>query len=109
MLSLIINLVSYLEQKKNDSPGKTFKSIAIKFQTVNGMIHLYNYFMKNRLFSDFKFYRVSKIKKFIEIRGYSNYPKNSPEFKVYSSFVLDWIQYQNPLWTKVPFVKKLQL
>lgn len=87
-----------LRNKKNNSSSLLYKSIAFKFQTVGGMIHLYNYFMLNRLYSDFKFYRVSKIKKFIEIRAYSKYPKNSPEFKVYSSFVLDWIQYQNPLW-----------
>ena len=97
-----------LRNKKNNTPGRLFKSIVFKFQTVNGMVHLYNYFMINRLYSDFKFYRVSKIKKFIEIRSYSQYPKDSPEFKVYSFFVLDWIQYQNPLWTKVPFVKKLK-
>jgi hypothetical protein len=97
-----------LRKKKNNSPGKSFKSIVFKFQTVKGMLYLYNYFMVNRLYSDFKFYRVSKIKKFIEIRALYNYPKGSPEFKVYSSFVLDWIQYQNPLWTKVPFVEKLR-
>jgi len=73
------------------------------------MIHLYNYFMINRLYSDFKFYRVSKIKKFIEIRSYSQYPKDSPEFKIYSFFVLDWIQYQNPLWIKIPFIKKTKI
>lgn len=97
-----------LRAKKNNTPGRLFKSIAFKFQTVNGMIHLYNYFMINRMYCDFKFYRVSKIKNFIDIRSYSKYPKDSPEFKVYSSFVLDWIQYQNPLWTKVPFVDKLK-
>lgn len=97
-----------LRHKKNNTPGRLFKSIVFKFQTANGMIHLYNYFMINRLYCDFKFYRVSKIKKFIEIRSYSQYPKDSPEFKIYSSFVLDWIQYLNPLWTKVPFVAKLR-
>lgn len=63
--------------------------------------------MQNRLYCDFQFYRASQMKKFIEIRSFSKYPKGSPKFKVYSSFVLDWIQYQNPLWTKVPFVAKL--
>jgi len=78
-----------LRNKKNQTPGRIFKSIAFKFQTVNGMIHLYSYFMKNRLYCDFKFYRVTKIKDFIKIRSYSRYPKDSPEFQVYSSFVLD--------------------
>ena len=63
------------------------------------------YFMKNRLYSDFKFYRVSQIKNFIEIR---NSEFDSVEFKIYSDFVLNWIQYRNPLWHKVPFVKKIR-
>jgi hypothetical protein len=94
-------------KKKNNTPGSQFKSVAIKYQTVSGMLHLYSYFMKNRLYSDFKFYRISKIKQFLQIRSYAKYPANSAEFKVYSFFVLKWIQYQNPLWTKVPFVQKL--
>ena len=96
----------YLRNKKNKSPGKIFKSIAFKYQTVNGMIYLYDYFMKNRLFSDMKFYRVSKIKLFIEIRNNKN--KFGLNFKIYSSFLLDWIKYQNPLWIKVPFVNKIR-
>ena len=93
-------------------PSVTFreshKSITFKYQTVKGMVFLYDYFMKNRLYSDFKFYRVSKIKRFIEIRDYNNEPKNSTEFKIYSDFILDIIQYRNPLWHKVPFVSKIR-
>lgn len=97
----------YLRNKKNNSPGLIFKSIAFKFQTVNGMIFLYDYFMKCRLYSDFKFYRISKIKKFLQIRHYQKYPKDSLEFKIYSQFLLDFIKYQNPLWNKTPFLKFL--
>lgn len=97
-----------LRENKKNQTGKEFKSIAIKYQTVGGMIYLYDFFMKNRLYSDFKFYRVTKIKKFIEIRDYHNEPKDSLEFKIYSEFLLDWIQYKNPLWMKVPFVKKIR-
>ncbi len=116
----------YIRDKKNH------KSIAFKYQTVKGMVFLYQYFMINRLFSDMKFYRVSKILKFIEIRKYNNYSFNSPprakrggvsltqaackaargnseEFLIYSEFLLNWIQYQNPKWHKVPFVSKLCL
>jgi len=99
----------YLRFKKNQTPGKRFKSISFKFQTVNGMIFLYDYFMQNRLYSDIKFYRVSKIKKFLEIRHYQKEPINSLEFKIYSDFLLDFIKYLNPLWFKVPFVKKLNI
>jgi len=68
-----------------------FKSIAFKFQTVKGMVYLYDYFIapNNRLYSDFKFYRVTKIKKFISIRDFKNEPKDSVEFKIYYDFVLD--------------------
>lgn len=68
---------------------KSHNSIAFKYQTVKGMVYLYDYFMKNRLYSDFKFYRVSKIKEFIVLRDYKNDPKDSIEFKKYSDFILD--------------------
>lgn len=96
-----------LRNKSNQHVGKLFKSIAFKYQTVNSMVHVYEYFMKNRLYCDIKFYRVSKIKPFLEIRKYNNEPLGSPEFKIYSYFLLDWIKYQNPLWTRVPFINKL--
>lgn len=96
-----------LRNKSNQHVGKLFKSIAFKYQTVNSMVHVYEYFMKNRLYCDIKFYRVSKIKPFLEIRKYNNEPIGSPEFKIYSYFLLDWIKYQNPLWTRVPFINKL--
>ena len=47
------------------------------------MVFLYDYFMKNRLYSDFKFYRVSKIKQFIAIRDYKNESKDSVEFMIH--------------------------
>ena len=72
------------------------------------MVYLYDYFLINRLYSDYKFYRITKIKSFLKIRDYKNYTKNSVEFKIYSYFILDWIQYKNPLWYKVPFVDKIR-
>ena len=65
--------------------------------------------MKNRLYSDMKFYRVSKIKSFIEIRKYKTSTRNSLEHKIYSNFVIDFIKYENPLWYKVPCVDKYLL
>lgn len=67
--------------KKNKSKGKAFYSIAFKFQTVDSMIHLYDYFMINRLYSDYKFYRVSQIKPFLKIRSFKNYSISTPEWK----------------------------
>jgi len=92
--------------KRKRSSEKEFSSIAFKFQNVNSMLFIYDYFMHNRLYSDMKFYRVSKIKPFIEIRGYKTSPKGSIEHKIYSDFMIDWIKYNNPLWYKVPFVIK---
>ena len=69
--------------------NKIHNFIAFKFQTVKGMVFLYDYFMKNRLYSDFKFYRISKIKQFIVVRDYKNDPKYSVEYKIYSDFILN--------------------
>ena len=68
---------------------ESHNSITFKYQTVKGMVYLYDYFMKNRLYSDFKFYRISKIKEFIVIRDYKNDYKYTIEFKKYSDFILD--------------------
>ena len=87
---------------------KSHDSLMFKYQTVGGMVFLYDYFMKNRLYSDFKFYRVSKIKGFILIRDYKNDPKDSITFKKYSDFIINWIQYKNPIWYKTPFVQKIR-
>uniref|UniRef100_UPI002A8079AD LAGLIDADG endonuclease n=1 Tax=Saccharomycopsis fibuligera TaxID=4944 RepID=UPI002A8079AD len=88
---------------------KQYSSMSFKFQTVKGMVFLYDYFMKNRLYSDFKFYRVTQMLRFIEIRDYQKLPYSSEEFLIYSEWLLNWIQYKNPKWYKVPFMNKLRL
>ena len=100
-----------LKRKKSSKAGgfKDYTSIAFKFQNVNSMLFIYDYFMNNRLYCDMKFYRVTKIKPFIEIRKYKTSPQNSIEHKIYSNFVIDWIKYDNPLWFKVPFINKYLL
>lgn len=75
--------------KPSVSLRKSHNSITYKYQNVKGMVFLYQYFMRNRLYSDFKFYRVSKIKQFIVIRDFKNEPKDSLEFKKYSEFMLN--------------------
>ena len=100
-----------LIRKNSSSAGnpKHFSSIAFKFQNVNNMLFIYDYFMHNRLYSDMKFYRVTQIKPFVEIRKYQKYPIYSVEHKIYSDFVINWIKYENPLWYKVPFINKYLL
>lgn len=88
--------------------SKDLKYISFKFQSVKGMTPLYEYFMINRLYSDYKFYRVSLIKKFLAIRNYKKTNWDSIEYKIYSDFLLKWIQYRNPLWTRVGFINKLR-
>lgn len=100
---------SKLIRKIKLSSNKDTESIRFSFQTVKGMIHLYNFFMKNRLYSDFKFYRVSKIPSFLLIRKYNKSPYDSEEFLVYSEFLLDFIQYLNPKGLNTPFVSKLRM
>jgi hypothetical protein len=79
-----------IKRKKSKSgDSKNFTSIVFKFQNVNNMLFIYDYFMHNRLYCDMKFYRVTKIKPFIEIRKYKLYPKYSIEHKIYSNFIID--------------------
>jgi hypothetical protein len=75
-----------LKRNKSSKLGgsKSFTSIAFKFQNVNSMPFIYEYFMHNKLYCDMKFYRVTKIKSFIEIRKYKTYPRDSVEYKIYS-------------------------
>nr|YP_009364342.1 LAGLIDADG endonuclease [Ophiocordyceps sinensis]ARF03407.1 LAGLIDADG endonuclease [Ophiocordyceps sinensis]QDH07256.1 LAGLIDADG endonuclease [Ophiocordyceps sinensis] len=88
--------------------SENLKYITFKFQSVKTMTCWYEYFMVNRLYSDYKFYRVSLIKKFLVIRDYKNSNFDTIEYKIYSDFLLKWIQYRNPLWTRVSFVRNLR-
>jgi hypothetical protein len=54
-----------------------------------------------------KRFRIDHIPGFVKIRSYKKYPKQSKEFKIYSAFVLQWIQYKNPQWEKLRYVKEL--
>ena len=99
----ILNSKPYIIKGKkssrpNDSKASAF--IAFKFQNVNNMLFIYDYFMHNRLYCDIKLYRVSKIRK------YKTSPLYSWEHKIYSNFVINFIKYQNPLWYRIPFVTK---
>ncbi|KAF2647136.1 hypothetical protein K491DRAFT_772584 [Lophiostoma macrostomum CBS 122681] len=88
----ILHSKPYIVKREKSSKfggSKDFRSIAFKFQNVNNMLFIYDYFMQTRLFCDVKFYRVMKIKSFIEIRKYKTSPKHSLEHKIYSNFVID--------------------
>jgi len=90
--STIFNSKPYVIKRIKSSVkngNKDFTSIAFKFQNVNSMLFIYDYFMVNKLYCDMKFYRVTKIKPFIEIRKYKISPKYSVEHKIYSNFVID--------------------
>jgi hypothetical protein len=90
--STILNCKPYVLTRKNSSRsglGKDFTSIAFKFQNVDNMLFIYDYFMHNRLYCDMKFYRVTQIKPFIQIRKYKTSPHSSVEHKIYSNFVIN--------------------
>lgn len=97
----------YLRKKRNQSPDKIFYSIAFKYQTVKGMLSFYSFFARSRLYCDINRFRINQIPDFVKIRSYKKYPKQSKEFKIYSAFVLQWIQYENPQWQKLRYVKIL--
>lgn len=79
-------LVRTLQRSSEKGGDKKFSSIRFSFDTVQAMPFLYEYFMVNRLYCDMKFYRVSKIIGFMDIRSYQKFDYNSPEFKIYSAF-----------------------
>lgn len=83
------------------------KSMRFSYESVNAMPAVYDYFHRIRLYSDFKYYRVTRIKRFLTLRHFKAYPYGSIEYRIFSEFCLDFIMYQNPQWTKVPFVEKL--
>ncbi len=103
------NVIPYAKPYILIRKNKDYKTIGFKYQNVNNMIHIYNYFMKNRLYSDFKFYRVTQIKPFLNIRHFNKCDYNSEEYLIYSEFLLNWIQYLNPKWTTIPFINKLRM
>ena len=104
----IPNCKPKISKRKDSSNPKNFKFITFQFQNVNDMLFIYDYFMENRLYCDMKFYRISKIKPFIEIRKYKT-SKIDVERKKYCDFLINWFKYDNPLWYKVPCVKKYLL
>nr|YP_009449474.1 LAGLIDADG endonuclease [Hirsutella vermicola]AQT19635.1 LAGLIDADG endonuclease [Hirsutella vermicola] len=83
------------------------KFITFKYQSVEAMPCLYEYFMLNRLYSDYKFYRVSLIKNFLSIRKYKFSNNNSIQYKIYVDFVLNWIKHRNPKWNRITTIQKL--
>ena len=105
--NVIPNCKPYILHRTHKNSKKIYYSIAFKYQNVKDMIYIYDFFMKNRLYSDFKFYRVSKIKPFLEIRDFKYLPKDSLEFIKYREFILDWVQYKNPSWNKLSYIKKI--
>lgn len=85
----------YKYKKRNQSFNKIFYSIRFSYSNKGHMLPLYEYFRKNRLFSDFKFFRVMQIKKFLLLRSYKNYPKESYEFKMYQKFLKNFFIHLN--------------
>jgi hypothetical protein len=83
--NVIPNLKPYTLKKRNNNSTH----MIFRYQSVKGMSLLYDYFRINRLYSDYKFYRISKINSFIPIRDYQYEEFNSLEFKIYSKFLLN--------------------
>jgi cytochrome c oxidase subunit 1 len=83
------------------------KNLIFKFQSISKVILLQDYILKNRLYSDIKFFRLSRIKNFLFIRQYKFWGFDTTQYKLFSNFLLNWIQHKNPLWNKVPFLYKL--
>lgn len=81
--------------KRNQTQDKIFYSIRYIYHNLADLLFLYQYFKQNRLFSDFKFFRVMQIPYFLRVRVYKNYPKDSVEFKLYNDFLIKFITSKN--------------
>jgi hypothetical protein len=82
-------------EKKNQTVGKIFYSIRFVYDNVSHMEPIYNYFKTHRCYSDFKFYRAMKIKRFLELRAFKYHPTDSVEFKLYNDFLKDFYTHLN--------------
>jgi hypothetical protein len=92
--------------KRNQTAGKIFNSIRFSYQTVDNMLNIYNYILKNRLYSDIKFYRVMKIKKFLELRSFKNYNKNTTQYEIFIKFMREYMLYMNEQKELPEYLKK---
>jgi len=81
--------------KRNQNHLKEFMSIRFSFNRESDMLPLYEYVVKNRLYSDFKYYRIMQIKRFLELRAFRNYAPSSFEYKIYLKFLLNFHTHLN--------------
>jgi len=96
-------------KKRNQNKKKIYYSVRFSFDKVYDMNFLYNFFIKNKSHCNIKFYRLMKIKSFLKVRHYKNFEINSPEHKVYSNCVKDFISYLNPKYINLSYYKKLSI
>jgi hypothetical protein len=95
--------------KRNQTKDKIFYSIRFVFcPSVDCMIHIYNFAMKSRNYSDFKFYRLTQVKPFLEVRRFKSSIKGSDEHKIYSKWVLNFVSHLNPN-PKLSYLNELTL
>lgn len=85
----------------NSKPIKYYKmnslglceQIIYKFNTLGSLMYLYDYFLQNNIYSEFKFYKISKLKSLLFLDNYKkNFKINTVEYKIYSMFFLNWFK-----------------
>lgn len=91
--------------KRNQNREKIFYSIRFAFANKKNMLLIHDYFRYHRLYSEFKFFRVMKIKEFLEIRHFKNYLENSLEYKIYHKFLYKFFIYRNESEKLPSFIK----
>lgn len=93
--------------KRNKTAGKIFYSIRFVYQTIDNMMPLYKYAQENRLYSDFKYYRIMQIKRFVELREYKEYPRETPEYELYKNYVKEYVTKNNESKAKPRWMEEL--
>lgn len=80
------------------------QSINFKYQNINDMFYIYDYFLKCKLYSDFKNYRAKNILLFLDVRELKYFPIHSNEHNIYYNFIINYIKYKNPNWFKTSWL-----
>ncbi|MAS43780.1 MAG: hypothetical protein CML43_11630 [Rhodobacteraceae bacterium] len=82
-------------KKRNQTRDKVFYSVRFIFGSSKDMMDIYEYFKKQRLYSQFKYFKVMQIREFVDLRGYKKFDKESIEHRKYSHFLNKFSTYMN--------------
>jgi cytochrome c oxidase subunit 1 len=84
-----------------------YRFVNLGLNTKEKLAKFHQYVTNNQLFSEINLYKTTKIRSFMLVRKYKYFAITSPQFRLYSNFVFNWIQYKNNKWNRLPYIYKL--